>query len=173
MKVLTLSNTYEPLGLIPWEKAITLVYSGKVKILSEYTEEIRSPSTRMRIPSVVVFHNSRRNRVKSVRFSRKNVWIRDEGRCQYCANHVSINDFTLDHVLPKTRGGKTSWTNVVTCCVSCNQRKGDKPLATCGLKLLKPVVKPAILPYIHDVEYYFNFDSKMPESWRFWLGAST
>jgi 5-methylcytosine-specific restriction endonuclease McrA len=107
-----------------------------------------------------------------VRFSRKNVWIRDEGRCQYCANHVSINVFTLDHVLPKTRGGKTSWTNVVTCCVTCNQRKGDKSLATCGMKLLKPAVKPAILPYIHDVEYFFNFDSKMPESWRFWLGAT-
>ena len=95
MKVLALSHTYEPLGIINWDRAITLLTSGKVNILSEYDREVRSPSTSMRVPSVVVFRNNKRGRAKSVRFSRMNVWIRDEGRCQYCQKNVTSREFTF------------------------------------------------------------------------------
>ncbi len=168
MKVLTLSNTYEPLGVVNWEKAITLFYSGKVKVLSEYEEEVRSISTSIRIPSVIVFHNNKKNRIKSVRFSRKNVWVRDEGKCQYCSRRVNSQEFTLDHVVPRKLGGKTVWNNVVTCCYDCNQKKGDKSPAQAGMKLTKPVEKPSSLPYIQDMEFY-NFGNQIPESWKFWL----
>ena len=170
MKVLTLSSNYEPLGVVDWEKAVTLFYSGKVQILSEYDRLIRSTSDELRVPSVVVFKHSRHKRIKSVRFSRKNVWIRDEGRCQYCSKPVSIKDFTLDHITPRTSGGKTSWTNVVTCCTPCNQKKADKPLAKCGMKLLRDPQKPHSLPYVQDVEFFYNFQQAIPESWKFWLG---
>lgn len=170
MKVLALSNTYEPLGVIDWEKAINLYFNGKVHIVSEYEQAIRSPSIEMKIPSVIVFQRGKNRKVNSVRFSRKNIWIRDEGRCQYCAHPVSIKNYTLDHVIPKTAGGKTNWINVVTCCTPCNQKKGDKSLNKAGMKLLKDPMKPSSLPYVQDVEYFYNFQSHIPEEWKFWLG---
>jgi len=171
MKVLALSHSYEPIGVIPWQKAINLYFSGKVQILAEYSNSVHSPSRSMNIPSVVVFKNSKRNRIKSARFSRKNVWIRDEGRCQYCGINVSVKIYTLDHVIPKVHGGTTCWTNVVTCCYACNQKKGHKNLQQSGMKLLKPVVKPQSLPYLHDVDFFHLNTSQMPEDWKFWLGA--
>jgi len=170
MKVLTLSSTYEPLGVVDWEKAINLLFSGKVLALSEYEQEIRSPTVSMKIPSVVVFKHNKHKRIKSVRFSRKNVWIRDEGRCQYCSQLVSIKSFTLDHVVPRTLGGSTMWTNVVTCCALCNQKKGDKLLHKCGMSLRKVPIKPSSLPYVQDVEFFYNFQTAIPDDWKFWLG---
>lgn len=170
MKVLALSNSYEPLGVIDWEKAINLYFNGKVHILSEYDLPIRSPSIEMKVPSVVVFQRGKTRKINSVRFSRKNVWIRDEGRCQYCTQPVSIKNFTLDHIVPRTAGGQTTWVNVVTCCATCNQKKGDKPLHKCGMKLFKTPHKPNSLPYVQDVEHFYNFQSHIPEDWKFWLG---
>lgn len=169
MKVLTLSHTYEPLGVINWEKAISLLCAGKVKTLSEYDQEVRSPSTSFRVPSVIVFHYNKRNRVKSARFSRKNVWVRDNGKCQYCLRQVNSQNFTLDHVVPRKNGGTTVWNNVVTCCYDCNQKKGDKTPQQAGMKLYAPPSKPETLPYMQDLEYY-NISTAVPESWKFWLG---
>jgi 5-methylcytosine-specific restriction endonuclease McrA len=171
MKVLALSHTYEPLGVINWEKAITLLCAGKVKTLSEYDQEVRSPSISFRVPSVVVFNHNKRNRVKSARFSRKNVWVRDNGQCQYCSKCVNSQEFTLDHVIPRKNGGTTVWNNVVTCCYQCNQKKGDKTPQQAGMRLLKPVTKPETLPYAQDIEFY-NTGTKIPESWKFWLGET-
>ena len=172
MKVLALSHTYEPLGVINWERAVTLLFSGKVQTLAEYEREVHSPSQSFKIPSVIVFRYNKRTRVKSVRFSRNNVWIRDEGKCQYCDNYVSSKNFTLDHVVPKTRGGGTHWTNVVTCCYSCNQKKGDKTPAGAGMRLLRQPTKPLSLPYVHEVDCYKDHYNNMPESWKFWLGEN-
>lgn len=172
MKVLALSHTYEPLGVVNWERAIALLCSGKVKTLSEYDAEVRSPSVSFRVPSVIVFNYNRRNRVKSARFSRKNVWVRDAGKCQYCLRQVNSQEFTLDHVIPRKNGGTTVWNNVVTCCYACNQKKGDKSPLQAGLKLNKHPSKPDALPYIQDLEFY-NFGTKIPESWKFWLGEAT
>jgi len=171
MKVLALSQTYEPLGVIAWEKAMTLMLSGKVFPLAESERIIRSTTKEFRVPSVVAFKFNKKARVKSVRFSRRNVWIRDEGKCQYCGINVGMSDFTLDHVIPKTHNGKTVWNNVVTCCVPCNQKKADKSLQQIGMRLIKPVVKPSTLPYVQDVEFYFNHGNSLPEEWKFWLGA--
>ena len=170
MKVLTLSSNYEPLGVVDWEKAMTLLFSGKVKTLSEYEETVRSPNLEFKIPSVIVFNHTKAKRINSVRFSRKNIWIRDEGRCQYCLKYVSSKDFTLDHVMPRKDGGKTTWSNVVTCCSNCNQKKADKPLAKCGMKLFRDPSKPRSLPYVQDVDFFYNFQHHIPESWKFWLG---
>lgn len=170
MKVLTLSSNYEPLGVVDWEKAITLLFAGKVHTLSEYDKCIHSPNTQLNIPSVIVFKNTKYKKINSVRFSRKNVWIRDEGKCQYCSKPVSSKDFTLDHVTPRTSGGKTTWVNVVTSCAKCNQLKADKPLNKCGLSLIKNPQKPSSLPYVQDVEFFYGFQHKIPDDWKFWLG---
>lgn len=170
MKVLTLSSNYEPLGVVDWDKAIALLFSGKVHVLSEYERVIHSPSIELKIPSVIVFKNNKHRRHNSVRFSRKNVWIRDEGLCQYCNKQVSVKEFTIDHVVPRKHGGATMWTNVVTSCMACNQKKSDKLLHKCGMKLRKVPVKPQSLPYVQDVDHYSGFGSKIPDDWKFWLG---
>lgn len=168
MRVLALSSNYEPVGTISWQKAINLIFTNKALTVGEYEQEIHSPSLTMKLPSVVVYKNSRWRKINSVRFSRRNVWLRDEGRCQYCSRRVSLKSFTLDHVTPKCHGGKTTWTNVVTCCYDCNQKKGDKTPREANMQLQKTVIKPSMLPYIQESETNFT-DSSLHPTWKFWL----
>jgi hypothetical protein len=170
MKVLALSSNYEPLGVIPWERAINLIFSNKVYTLEEYDSFICSPSTRMKAPAVILFKGNKKTKYKrSIRFSRRNVWIRDEGKCQYCNGSVSFIAFTIDHVIPKTKNGKTVWENVVTCCYTCNQIKGEKSLKEINFKLLKIPKKPNKLPYLQEInDGYYNINN-IPESWKFYL----
>jgi len=172
MKVLALASNYEPLGVISWVRAVTLIYSNKVTTLEEYEHEIRSPSISIKAPAVVLFKNSYvGKRVKnSIRFSRKNVWIRDEGKCQYCQKNVTLSSFTIDHVIPKTACGQTTWDNVVACCFSCNQKKGNKSLKDSGYFLNKNPKKPIRLPYMQEVtDGSFNPEKGIPETWKFYL----
>lgn len=168
MRVLALSSNYEPVGTISWEKAINLIFTDKVLTVGEYEEEIHSPSICMKLPSVVVYKNSKWRKVNSVRFSRRNVWLRDEGRCQYCSRRVSLKAFTLDHINPRSRGGQTTWTNVVACCYDCNQKKGDKTLKEACMQLQKQAIKPTTLPYVQESETNFT-DSSLHPTWKFWL----
>lgn len=168
MRVLTLSPNYEPIGTVSWKKAITLVYMNKVHMLEEYDEEIKSPSMTMKIPSVIVLKTGKWKRINSVRFSRTNVWIRDQGRCQYCNKHVSIHTFTLDHVHPKCYGGKTVWENVVVSCYDCNQKKGEKTPKEANLNLLNAPRKPNNLPFINEIVGHYN-ENYLHPTWKFWL----
>lgn len=168
MRVLTLSSNYEPIGTISWEKAINLLFTNKVYTVGEYEQEIRSPSISIKLPSVIVYKNTKWRKTNSIRFSRRNVWLRDEGKCQYCSKKVSSKSFTLDHINPKCKGGKTSWENVTTCCYECNQKKGNKTLKECGMRLLKNAIKPSSLPYIHDAAIDYNL-SNVHHTWKFWL----
>jgi 5-methylcytosine-specific restriction endonuclease McrA len=169
-RVLALGSNYEPVGTISWKKAVTLIFSNKATTLAEYEEEIKSPTFSMKLPSVVVYKGNKWKMVNSVRFSRKNVWVRDEGKCQYCLTDVRLDSFTIDHVNPKSRGGKTLWDNVVTCCYSCNQKKGEKTLKEVGFKLANPVKKPSKLPFFTELNTFYNFDSQIHPSWKYWLG---
>jgi 5-methylcytosine-specific restriction endonuclease McrA len=171
MKVLALSANYEPLGVVSWERAVTLVYSDKVSVVEEYDCFVRSPSVQVKIPAVIVFKKSFiSNKRNSVRFSRKNVWIRDEGKCQYCNLHVSLSTFTIDHVIPKKLGGQTMWDNVVACCYSCNQKKSDKSLKEAGFKLFKVPRKPFKLPYLQEItDGQYNLEKNIPQEWKFYL----
>lgn len=172
MKVLALASNYEPLGVIGWEKAITLVLSRKVTVLEESEKVVRSPTTSFKIPSVVVFNTKFKKGSKSVRFSRKNIWLRDEGRCQYCNQAVAFSALTIDHVQPKCFGGLSTWDNVVSCCYNCNQKKGDKNLKQVNMALRKKPCKPTSLPITSHVDDYFNSNALVPESWKFWIGAN-
>lgn len=167
MRVLALSSNYEPIGTLSWKKAITLLFSNKVSMLEEYEDEIHSPSMKIKVPSVVVFKTNKFKRINSVRFSRKNVWLRDEGKCQYCSLLINSNEFTIDHIHPKCDGGKSTWENVVVSCYKCNQKKGQKTLKESGLKLLKAPKKPTTLPFINELVGYYNLN--MHPSWEFWL----
>lgn len=170
MKVLALSSSYEPVGVIPWTKAVNLLYDKKVSVLETYDREIRSPSVCMKMPSVVVYKQSFFRGKRGIRFSRKNIFLRDEGLCQYCNKMVKFSNFTLDHVVPKWKGGLTSWDNIVTCCYSCNQKKGEKTVKEAGMYLYKLPKQPATLPYVSEIDDYYLTEKIIPETWRFWIG---
>lgn len=169
MKVLALASNYEPIGVISWEKAVTLLVTNKVFSVEDSDKIIRSPSTELKIPSVVVYCNASRKGKRAIRFSRKNVWLRDEGRCQYCNKEVKYGDFTIDHIKPKCNGGVSSWENTVVCCYSCNQKKAEKTMEQVGFKLIKKPTVPFHLPYISSIDDYYA-NNKIPENWKFWIG---
>lgn len=169
MKVLTLDQNYEPIGLISWKRAVALFFLRKATILEEYEQEIHSINFSMKLPSVIVTNGKYLGRKKTVNYSRRNIWIRDKGLCQYCSKPVTFEDLTTDHVVPKVLGGKTSWDNIVTCCYTCNQKKGDKTLKNSHLTLKNLPKKPTHLPFIGDVLGTYS-SLVIPPTWHFWLG---
>lgn len=130
--------SYYPLSLWPWQEAVKAVWLDRVNIVAEYDDYVHSPSTSIRIPSVVVLKDYVKPQ-KRVAFTRFNLFLRDEFRCQYCGDK---GDLTFDHVVPRARGGVTSWENVVAACSRCNLRKGSKSLRQSGLALRKPPRQP-------------------------------
>ena len=131
--------SYYPLSLWPWQDAIKAAWLDRVQIIAEYDEVVRSPSTEIRIPSVVVLKDYVQPQ-KRVAFTRFNLFLRDQFRCQYCG---ARGDLTFDHVIPRARGGVTSWENVVAACSRCNLRKGAKSLSQAGLSLRRAPRQPA------------------------------
>ena len=124
--------SYYPLSLWPWQEAIKAVFLDRVTILAEYDEVVRSQREAIRIPSVVVLKDYVKPR-KRVAFTRFNLFLRDEFCCQYCG---SRGDLTFDHVVPRSRGGVTSWENVVAACSPCNLRKANRTPAEAEMQLL-------------------------------------
>jgi 5-methylcytosine-specific restriction endonuclease McrA len=123
--------SYYPLSLWPWQEAVKAVFLERVTILAEYDAVVRSQRSTLNIPSVVVLKDYVRPQ-KNVAFTRFNLFLRDEFRCQYCG---SRGDLTFDHVLPRSRGGVTSWENVVAACSPCNLKKANKSLRQAGMTL--------------------------------------
>lgn len=151
--------SYYPLSLWTWQEAVKAAFLDRVTILSEYDEVVRSPTTSLRIPSVVVLKEYVKPQ-KKVAFTRFNLFLRDEFSCQYCG---SKGELTFDHVVPRAKGGITSWENVVAACSKCNLSKGSKSLRHSGLTLRKSPRKPA-------AEELRNMGRKFPpnhlhESW--------
>lgn len=130
--------SYYPLSLWPWQEAVKAAVLERVDIVAQYDEVVRSPSTEIRIPSVVVLKDYVKPQ-KRAAFTRFNLFLRDEFLCQYCG---ARGDLTFDHVIPRARGGITSWENVVAACSPCNLRKGSKLLHRSGMSLRKPPRRP-------------------------------
>lgn len=130
--------SYYPLSLWTWQEAVKAAFLERVTILAEYEDVVRSPSTEIKIPSVVVLKDYVRPQ-KRVAFTRFNLFLRDEFSCQYCG---ARGDLTFDHVVPRARGGRTSWENVVAACAKCNLKKGSRTLRQTGLSLRRPPRQP-------------------------------
>ncbi len=131
--------SYYPLSLWPWQDAIKAVFLDRVSIIAEYDEVVRSQREAFRIPSVVVLKDYVKPR-KQVAFTRFNLFLRDGFECQYCG---SRGDLTFDHVVPRSRGGVTSWENVVAACSPCNLRKANRSLRHSGLRLRRQPRRPS------------------------------
>ena len=132
--------SYFPLSLWPWQEAIKAAFLDRVQIVAEYEAEVHSPSVAMRLPSVVVL----RDYVKPARhppFPRFTLFLRDEFACQYCG---ATGDLTFDHVVPRSRGGRTTWENVVAACGRCNLRKANLTLRQSGMKLRRAPLRPSV-----------------------------
>ena len=163
--VLLLNATYEPLRVITWQRAIRLLTLGKVEVVEETEQEVRSVSFVLRLPSVVRLLRLIRLRRHPVKFSRQNIYLRDNFRCQYCGARVSSQELNLDHVIPRSLGGQTTWENIVTCCVPCNVRKGGNTPEAVGMRPIGRPVKPDSLPGLAITISLQN----APDSWRDYL----
>ena len=146
--------SYFPLSLWPWQEAIKAVYLKRVNVAAEYEEVVRSEKLTLPLPSVIVLKNYVVP-TKTVPFTRATLFLRDEFTCQYCG--YKGKDLTFDHVVPKSRGGKTRWDNVVAACQSCNLRKAAKTTSQAGFKLKKVPTKPS-------PEVLLNKGKKFPPS---------
>lgn len=146
-RVLVLNASYEPLHVTSAKRAITLVQYGVAEVLENSDDVVRSPSTVLPIPSVVRLKKYvRRPRIHPVPFNRRNVLRRDTFACQYCG---SPHDLTLDHVMPRSRGGQHTWDNVVTACRECNQRKGNRTPEEANMPLQVRPHAPTFGVYAH------------------------
>ncbi len=143
---LLLNATYEPLQLISWQKAVTLMFLQKVEALAHYDQLLRGAHRSISQPAVVRLHKRVPWRKHGVRFSRRHVFQRDAYTCQYCIKAYSPKDLTFDHVFPKSRGGETGWTNIVTSCRSCNQRKGNRTPQEANMPVKRKAYAPRWLP---------------------------
>ena len=134
--------SYFPLSLWSWQDTIKAVCLKRVNIISEYESEVHSPSMTMKIPSVI----SLKEYVAPQRypaFTRFNVFLRDNFSCQYCYHRFPAKYLSFDHLIPKSRGGKTAWNNVVSACTSCNFKKGNRMLEETDMQLLQFPTQPS------------------------------
>lgn len=118
--------SYFPLSLCSWQEAIKAALLDRVHVVSEYDRKVRSPSTELKIPSVVSLKRYVSINRHRPALTRQNVYLRDEYTCQYCGRPFEAPRLSIDHVIPRARGGKTRWTNIVAACNPCNADKGDK-----------------------------------------------
>ena len=142
---LVLNADYRPLSYLPlsvwsWQDSVKARFLNRVDVIAEYEDQINSPSVSIRIPSVVVLRDYVKPS-KSTAFTRFNLFLRDEFSCQYCGNK---GEMTFDHILPRCRGGLTTWENVVAACGPCNLRKGARDLKASGMKIQRKPVKPSV-----------------------------
>lgn len=147
--VLVLNASYEAINICNLKRAITLIFKGIACTEEETEHEIRSASMVIRVPSVIRLLKFIRIPYRAVRFSRRNVLLRDSYRCQYCGEQFPPAMLTLDHVIPLSQGGKTQWDNVVTACKSCNIKKANRRPSEAGMSLLRKPKAPPIVYYLH------------------------
>lgn len=164
-QTLMLSQGYEPIKVVSWQRAITLLTLGKVEVIEEYNQEIRSTSIVFKMPAVVRLLRAFKRRKRKVRFSRINIYSRDRYRCQYCDRKLTMAECTYDHVIPRSQGGKTLWNNIATSCEPCNTRKGGRTPKEARMPLLTKPVQPNWVP----VMAFEVSRTRAPDAWASYL----
>lgn len=177
LPVLILNADYQPLSYFPlsvcsWQDAVKAFFLGRVRVIANYAQKVRSPSMSMNVPSVIIL-NTFVQRYRTPPFTRFNLYLRDNFECQYCGAHGHIPHFrkgvglTLDHVMPKSRGGHLTWQNTVAACGACNIKKGNKTPKEAKMPLRQPPRVPT--------EHMLKLNAKLypphslHETWRSYL----
>jgi 5-methylcytosine-specific restriction endonuclease McrA len=156
--------SHEPLSLWSWQDAIRAVWGDKATVVSEYPDIlIRSVSTSFFLPSVIALKTYQRKSEKVPMLSRKYVLIRDGYTCQYCSNRYGAERLSLDHIWPRSKGGKLTWENTVCACLECNSRKGSTPPdeieRNLGMRLKKKPHEPTFAELQYKAKKYKNRES--------------
>ena len=164
---LVLNRSWRPVHVTTVRRALCMVFRDAARIVcperlatftfSEWLEQpildlehaIRSPSVRVAAPEEVLLVHYDRVPCHEAPFTRRNLFLRDEFTCQYCGKKCNSDHLSVDHVLPRSRGGSTTWENCVLACVGCNARKADRTLKEAGFRLLRPPVRPRWTPYLN------------------------
>lgn len=143
-KTLLLNGTYEVLSFISFKRTLKLIAKDKVEILSTWDDFICSADKKIKYPAILKLKKIIKKNVTTISFSRGAVVQRDKSLCQYCCKKLFLSEITIDHVIPKARGGSSSFTNCVVSCLPCNTKKGDKSLEEVGMKLINKPVHPSL-----------------------------
>jgi 5-methylcytosine-specific restriction endonuclease McrA len=162
--VLVLNQNYEPLNVCNLPRAFRLVFGEKAEVIEYDHQVIRTPRTEFRAPSVIRLQYQIRRPRPRVKLTRREVFSRDRHTCQYCCR--SKNDLTLDHIVPRHRGGGHTWDNLVTACKTCNHRKGGKLLGEVRMRLVRAPFEPRSDVYSLFTPYLVDDRN---EAWRTYL----
>ena len=163
--VLVLNATYEPINICAARRAVVLILKGVASTEEESRIYFRSPSHRVRVPSVIRLLGYRRIPFQGRALSRKNILMRDRNTCQFCSRGFPASELTLDHIVPRSRGGESSWENLVACCHPCNNRKGDRLPEEAGMRL---VGRPRSFT-LHTSRQLMRLMGRSDAAWRKYL----
>jgi len=163
--VLVLNATFEPINVTAVRRALVLMLKGVAQAEETTAAEVHSSSRGVPVPSVIRLLSYRHIPQQSRALSRKNILLRDRNTCQFCGNSFPASELTLDHVMPRSRGGRSSWENLVACCYACNNSKGDRTPEEAGLKLRR---RPR--PFtLHTSRQLMRLIGHRDEKWRKYL----
>jgi len=160
-EVLVLNQNYHPLLICTAKRAISLAFLGKVKVVENYKESVKSPSLTMYLPSVVKLDQFVHVKHNKIILSRRNILKRDEHQCQYCLRK-SV-PMTIDHIIPKEKKGPGTWENLVACCHNCNRIKSNRTLEDAEMKFIRKPKQPTNIHYIRQ------FVKRDQASWKPYL----
>ena len=170
MDTLVLNADWRPYEVVSWRDAMSLLFRESAYMVLHYDgREVRSATQIFPVPSVIVLKSYAR-RAHNVRFSRHNIYRRDNFECLYCGasalrKELLLTDLTFDHVVPRAQGGPTTWENIATCCLPCNLKKGSRTPTEARMPLLRQPYLPKILG---DAEFVIR-QRGIPEDWSCFL----
>lgn len=171
-RTLILTQNYTPHEVVDWKDAVTRMFGGKIQVIAQYDEILAHidrgtlrafpelaialrqvvgtdvEAIEVKVPAVAVLMRHIKPVKSGIKFSRANVFTRDRYSCQYCGHRFKESELNYDHVIPRAKGGRTTWENIVASCVPCNGRKANRTPEEAGLKLLSTPVRPRTLPLI-------------------------
>lgn len=163
--VLVLNASYEPIHVTIARRAVVLILKGVATVEEETDKWLHSENMAIRIPSVIRLRQYRHIPRNTRPLSRKNIFLRDGYTCQYCQQVFPASQLTLDHVIPRSKGGPTSWENLVACCIECNKKKGDRTPEEAGMKLAR---QPRAYT-LHTSRYLMRLMARKDSQWQKYL----
>jgi 5-methylcytosine-specific restriction endonuclease McrA len=163
--VLVLNASYEPINICAARRAIVLVLKGVAMAEEENGHFLHAQTMTIRVPSVIRLLEYRRIPHQTRALSRKNILLRDRNSCQYCGKTLPAGDLTLDHIIPRSRGGLSTWENLVACCHQCNRSKGNQLLGESNMRLLR---EPRAFS-LHTSRHLMRMIGRSDNKWRKYL----
>ena len=189
-QVLVLNRLWQAVNVCSVRRALTLLFEGNAQVVfgdgegdyrtlnfqqwrdlsaadPEADSSVSTISFRIRVPRVILLMSFDRFPKKEVKFTRHNLFERDRNTCQYCGRVFERHDLNLDHVIPRDRGGPTTWENIVCSCIPCNTRKANRTPAEAHMRLVRKPKRPKWRPFVQ-----VSFGATMPDSWRHFLDVA-